>query len=230
MEQLRLRAISPRLRKAWADEKDFLPLTNAAYASADGVTIHLNAPVGKVQEVLFKAMKAKRTAVMAVRFTNGSMEEIVRVATPGGEKEAKVPAAKPAKEPEKEPAQPIVAATVARPVNGCPMPAFEEVEIRATRVLEAFLTPEQREDYRKTGAFITVGADSGRRYMICNRERPNFYKKHLGGRQLYDMEEKRPICVHDWTVPPPEEMLGILFMLALPGRETDLLNLPEENH
>ena len=237
MEQLRDRAVSPKLRQPWAADKDFLPLTNAAYATADGVTIHLKAPVEKVQDVLFKAMKAKRKAVMAVRFSDGSMEEIVRVQTPEG-KEAKLPGPKPAKEAEpektkakeKEEAKPVVAATVARPVNGCPMPAFEEATIRANRVLEAFLTDEQRDDYRKSGAFIVHGRDSGHRYMICNRERPNFYNRHMGGRQLWDMEEKRPICVHDWTVPAPEEMLGIFFMLTLPGREIDLLNLPEQMH
>ena len=232
MEQLRLRAVSPKLRKPWAADKDFL-LTNAAYATHDGVTIHLNAPVEKVQAILFKAMKAKRRAVMAVRFSDNAMEEITQVETPDGV-EAKIPSkTKPAKDEKvekKEDPKPVVAATVARPVNGCPMPAFEETNIRATRVLEAFLTPEQSEDYSKTGAFIVAGADTGHRYMVCNRERPNYYQKHLGGRQLYDMQEKRPICVHDWTVPAPEEMLGILFMLALPGREIDLLNLPEELH
>ena len=191
MEQLRSRAVSPKLRKPWATDKDFLPLTNAAYATPDGVTIHLNAPVEKVQAILFKGMKAKRKAIMAVRFSDNSMEEVTQVLTPGGV-EAKLPKTKPSKE-EKIEAKPVVAATVARPVNGCPMPAFEETNIRATRVLQAFLTPEQNEDYLKTGAFIVAGADTGHRYMVCNRERPNFYQKHLGGRQLYDMEEKRPI-------------------------------------
>jgi hypothetical protein len=222
MEALRSRAVSPTLRRKWADAKDFLPLTNSAYRTSDGVTIHLKAPIEKVQDILFKAMKAKRKAVRAVRFTNGQIEELHSIQLPDGKKGVKLP--KPEK---KEDPQPVVATTVAQPNRGCPMPEFQEADVRADRVLEAFLDKEQIEDYRKTGAFISVGADTGHRYMVCNREKPSFMKKHCGGRQLYDMEDQRSICVHDWAVPPAEEMLGLHLELILPGHERDMLKLPE---
>ena len=44
---------------------------------------------------------------------------------------------------------------------------------------------------------------------------------------LYDLDERRPWCVHDWDVPAPEEMLGLLVHLSIPGREKYLRDLPE---
>jgi hypothetical protein len=220
MEALRSRAVSTKLRRKWAKDSDFLPLTNAAYRSTDGVTIHLDAKIEDVQKVITKAMKPDRKLLTAVRFTDGKVEEVHSIKTPEGSRAIIVDV-----KPEKP--QPAVATTVARPVNGCPMPDFPQADVRASRVLESFLTPDQISDYRTTGAFITVGADSGHRYMVCNRERPNFMKKHLGGRQLWDMEEKRAICVHDWSVPPPEEMLAIHLCLSLPEHEAELLSLPD---
>ena len=119
------------------------------------------------------------------------------------------------------------AVTVARPVNGCPMPDFPAADVRASRVLETFLTEEQIRDYRKEGAFVTRGADTGRRYLICNRESPEVMRLRMVGRQLYDLDRREPICVHDWAVPPPEEMLALHLCLSLPGRESELLTLPE---
>jgi hypothetical protein len=222
MELLRSRAVSPkRLQgKPWAKSADFLALTNSAYRTNEGVTVHLKAPIADVKKILAKALKPERTLLTAVKFSNGHIEEVHAVKTQEGVKEV-IP-----EKPKEEP-QPVVATTVARPVNGCPMPNFPEADVRASRVLETFLNPDQIADYRKTGSFITVGADTAHRYLICNRERPNFMNKYLGGRQLYDMEDKRPICVHDWAVPPPEEMLALHLCLSMPGREVELLHLPE---
>ena len=38
-------------------------------------------------------------------------------------------------------------------------------------------------------------------------------------RTLYDLDEDRPLCVHDWSVPPAEEMLSLHVLLALPDWE-----------
>jgi hypothetical protein len=229
MESLRSRAVSTtRLRKSWASEADFLPLTNAAYRGDKGVTVILNAPIEDVAKFLAKALKPSRKLLTAVKFADGRVEEIhsnmpkkaeEEEAPPVSEKKAKADAPK-------EPTT-AIAATVARPVNGCPMPAFPEADIRASRVLETFLTPDQIADYRSAGCFISVGADSGHRYLIGNRERPSLLQSKLGGRQLFDLEEQHAICVHDWTVPPPEEMLALHLCISLPGHEQELLSLPE---
>jgi hypothetical protein len=107
------------------------------------------------------------------------------------------------------------------------MPNFPEADIRASRVLEMFLDPDQIKDYRQKGAFVVQGADTGHRYLVANRERPHFMLQHTFGRQLMDLETRTAICVHDWAVPPPEEMLALKLCLTLPGHEMELLQLPE---
>ena len=44
-----------------------------------------------------------------------------------------------------------------------------------------------------------------------------------GGR----IDQQKALCIHDWAVPPPEEMLSIHLCLSLPGREAELLHLAE---
>lgn len=217
---LRVRAVKSTLTsKPWAEDKDFLMLGNAAYRSKEGLTIQLAAKIADVQEVLAKGLKPQRKLLTAVRFTDGKIEETRQVQ----DADAKV-VELPVREPEKP--QPVAAVTVAKPVVGCPMPVFQEADVRASRVLEAFLDEDQIKDYRKLGAFVTVGVDSGHRYLVANRERPNMLKK-CGGRQLYDLEEDRALCIHDWSVPPPEEMLALHLLLSIPGQEQYIRTLPE---
>lgn len=225
MEVLRKRALGEGFfRKPWAKQSSFLPLTNAAYRMKDGVTVELEAKIADVEKVLSKALRPERQLVKAVRYTDGTVKEIQTYRTPANPPELPE---KPKAEMIKVEPKPKTATTVARPVNGCPMPDFPEADIRASRVLEAFLSPEQIEDYRKTGAFMTIGADTGRRYMVCNRERPALMAAQLMNRQLFDVDLNHPLCVHDWAVPPPEEMLALHLCLSLPGRESELLLLPE---
>ena len=122
-----------------------------------------------------------------------------------------------------------VAATVAAPRIGCPTPVWPEADVRANRVLEAFLTPDQLGEYRRYGAFMAVGADTGRRYMISNRERPGM-TQHFEFRSIFDVDGNRPLCVHDWEVPPAEEMLALKFCVELPGREYLIRRLAAQAH
>lgn len=215
---LRLRATKKTFgRKPWATEADFAPVSNAQYRTKAGLTISLNAKIEEVQAVIAKALKPTRNLLSAVRFMNGKIEEIRHAQSAEGEVEPVLPAV------EKEP---VAAATVAKPTIGCPMPDFPEADIRASRVLEAFLDPFQIKEYQRFGAFTAEGVDSGHRYMIANRERPQMLKA-CEGRQLYDLEERRALCVHDWDVPPAEEMLGLLLCLVIPGQEKYVRSLPE---
>lgn len=216
---LRSRALKKGLgRKPWASEKDFAPVANAQYRTKAGLTIKLDAKIEDVEAVLAKALKPTRNLLSAVRFTNGKIEEV---------RHTKDGVADLPSEPAKKPAEEIKAAvTAAKPAIGCPMPAFPEADVRASRVLEAFLEPDQIRDYRQYGAFTAQGVDSGHRYMICNRETPQMLKA-CDGRQLYDLEEKRALCVHDWDVPPPEEMLELFLCLTLPGYEKFIRTLPD---
>jgi len=124
-------------------------------------------------------------------------------------------------------AAPAAAVTVAQPVIGCPCPEFERAEVRATRVLSAFLDPQQLADFDKHQAFLTTGADSGHLYLLTSRQAPRERLAKVGGRTVYDLTEGRPICVHDWVVPAAEEMLELMLFLQMPGRESYVRALPE---
>jgi hypothetical protein len=238
MAGLRQRALSTKWGKTpWCDEADFLPLTHATYRTNEGLTLILRAPIEDVQDTLAKALKPKRSLVSAVRFGDGRIEEAITTsASVEGVSTARVSVGDlPIEEywSEVHPGEVARAAaaaqaatTVAAPVIGCPMPEFVEADIRASRVLETFLDPDQIEDYREHGCFVSVGADTGHRYMVIHRERPAMLKK-FGGRQLYDLETNRALCVHDWEVPPPEEMLVLHLCLKLPGKEKYIRHLPE---
>ena len=232
MGALRTRALSTKWgRKPWAEEKDFLPVSHATYRTTEGLTLHLRAPIEDVQEALAKGLKPQRKLITAVRFTDGHIEEAfsTKDSEDGQAKVIALPVPeKPELEKYWEDLRPEKAATVAAPVVGCPMPAFAEAEVRASHVLEQFLNDEQIEDYRKHGCFVTTGHDSGRRYMVIHRERPAMIKRY-GGRQLFDLEQDYPLCIHDWEVPPAEEMLALHLLLQLPGKEHYIRHLPEIN-
>ena len=216
MGKLRSRAVRGTLgRKPWASEQDFEAISSPSYRSKAGLTITLATKIEDVQAVLAKALKPNRKLVTAVRFINGKIEEVREAKNEEGVVTPQLPAT-PA----------VAATTVAAPVIGCPMPAFPEADVRANRVLEAFLDPQQIADYRSTGSFVTTGADTGRRYLVANRERPSLLAR-CGGRQLFDLEDQMVLCIHDWSVPPPEEMLALHLLLTLPGKESYVRNLPE---
>lgn len=122
---------------------------------------------------------------------------------------------------------PKVAATVQRPVLGCPAPNFIYAELRANRVLEAFLTPEQKEDFREHDCFITHGAATGHRYMVTSRTNPEQLARN-GGRSLYDLDDECAICTHDWDVPAAEEMLTLHLLAQFPAHELFMRRLEHE--
>lgn len=45
---------------------------------------------------------------------------------------------------------------------------------------------------------------------------------------VYDATEQTAYCVHDWTVPAEEEVLGVALLLQLPGRESFIRAIPDE--
>ena len=232
VEALRSRAISPpMLRRAWAHPEAFPDLGTSPYRDNHSLTVVLAAPIRDVQRFLARRLKPGRTFMNVVRFSSGKMQEIHDAAGDAALPEfpepiietirESVPPAQPRK-----PEKPKVAVTVATPTRGCPTPEFEEAELRANRVLEAFLDPAQLDDFRRLNRFVTIGADSGHRYMVTSRNKRCDFKRY-GFRSLYDLELERPCCVHDWTVPAAEEMLALHLYLSMPGRERYITNLPE---
>lgn len=184
-------------------------------------SFELAAPISKVQKLLTKSMKPSRALLSAVRFSGGKIEEVTsRLVTQFESTETLVTT-----EAAPPPPRPEAAVTVAVPVQGCPAPDFEQAEVRATAVLAVFLTPAQLEDFREHQSFIATGADTGHRYQLTSRHA----RVPLTDvrRTLYDLDEKRPYCVHDWEVPAAEELLSILMCLQLPQRERYLRAIPE---
>ena len=201
-------------------------------------SLTLKAPISKVQKVLQKQLKPGRDQVTVVRFGAGKMQEMSERQLEAIESPAPLPGSvRPAKtdSPDPEPklaatgtddAKPAVAATVARPTRGCPAPDFEKAEQRATDVMCAFLDPTQLQDFKSDQAFISVGADTGHRYIITSRHARGVLAHTT--RSLYDVDEQMPYCVHDWEVPASEEMLALHAFLSVPGLESYLRAIPHE--
>jgi hypothetical protein len=181
--------------------------------------------IEKVEKILATSMKRGRKLLSAVVFAGGRIEEIHRAemaepkTSPFREKSAAlVPAA---------PEEPKAAVTVAQPTIGCPVPEFERADVRATRVLQAFLTPQQLADFERTQSFVVTGADSGHRYLLTSRQAPAARLDRVEGRSVYDLTEGYPVCVHDWLVPAAEELLELKLFLELASREKYVRGLPE---
>jgi len=192
-------------------------------------------PVLKVESVLAKAMKRGRKLLSAVVFKNGTVTELHRTEAGGDPKREPYRSAEPAatappKEVAKEPAKPVAAVTVAQPTLSCPVPEFERAEVRATRVLRAFLTGQQLADFERTQSFLVTGGDTGKQYVLTSRQASAERLAKVGGRSVYDIAARAPLCVHDWVVPAAEELLELKLFLELPGQEKYVLgalaNLP----
>lgn len=117
------------------------------------------------------------------------------------------------------------AATVATPVQGCPLPDFVRQEIRATKVLSEFLTREQLEDFLHHQSFVSRGVDTGHRYALISRHAS---REACSFRSVFDLEEQRAYCIHDWTVPAAEELLALHLHLQIPGMEVYMRGVPDD--
>lgn len=199
------RLTAPAIKKGWC----------AAGTSLAGLgSYDLAAPLAKVGKLLGKALKPGRKLVTAVRFHDGRLEEL---------SEAECKARLATVETDDKPA---VAVTVAKPTRGCPPPDFPAADVAATRVLTAFLDDAQRADFARYQRFIVVGADTGRRYMVTSRHCRDGLAQYQ--RQLYDLDARMPLCVHeDAAVPAAEELLALRVWLGLAGRETELRGLDD---
>ena len=227
-------ALKPSIMaKPWATQDE---LASIDLASLKEQRFVLSAPLSKVQGFLQKTLKPHRKQVSAVRFTNGRLEEVSEAllqqidAPPEAttvdnvvpiKKEEPAAAAPPPPPP-----KPERAVTVAQPVQGCPAPDFDDAEVRATRVLKAFLMPEQIEDFARRQQFIAIGGATGHRYLLTSRHSRHALA-HVSMRCLYDMDEKHAFCVHDWEVPAAEELLGLLVHISVPHLEVYARRIPD---
>jgi hypothetical protein len=188
------------VQNRWAEGKDFeMSEGGDPYREGAEHTIDLKASIEDVRDQLAGTLKLGRVLVHAVQFKNGELVEIKQGAPVPHEAEKAV--------------------TVAKPVRGCPAPNFDLINHRASEVLRAFLNEQQCDDFDRLQRFVSVGADTGHRYMLTSRECPAALKR-FGGRQLFDLDQRQSFCVHyDLDVPAPEEILALHVFLSLPGHE-----------
>ena len=192
---------------------------SALFSDIGVLTTTLEAPIAKVAKQLAKLLKPKRKVISAVKYKDGKIEEIFddpKTDDPKTDEHPYRESAVPDQEPSAQP--PAVAATsVAAPTRGCPAPDFDTAELKARGVLATFLRPDQLEDFARYNRFVSIGADTGHRYMVTSRQATDALSRYQ--RTLYDLDEERSLCVHDWSVPPAEEMLSLHVLLALPDWE-----------
>jgi len=178
--------------------------------------VELAVGIDVIARAIAKKMKPDRKVLSAVKFASGCIEEITEAAY-AEQLDLGLPRARVVKD------KPAAATSVAAPYHGCPAPDFVNADVKAREVLMMFLAPEQIEDFLRYNRFVSVGAATGRRYMITSRHaRDSLAQYH---RSLYDLEDRFPLCVHDWAVPAAEEMLALHICLQLPGWERYLRRL-----
>jgi hypothetical protein len=186
------------LKQTRLPEKEVEQFLEGGYRSGAGLEVEM--PIGKMQRALAKKIAKDRATLSAVTFQNGSMTEVQEVVPAGAKK----------------------GVTVKKPTLGCPLPEFEIADVRATRVLRSFISPEQAADFERHQRFVSVGVETGHRYVLTSRQ----HEAYRTGAGLRDLDEGgRVYCVHDWDVPAAEELLGLHVCLQLPGWETYLRGL-----
>ena len=209
-------------------------------SEAFGVLTALQAPLSQVANVLAKTLKPNRDLLSVVRFSDGGMAELPAAPTQTPEPPAGTetpadptsgastpttrmasPSSEEDKPEEKLAKKPKAAVTVAAPTRGCDVPVFTPAQLRAREALCAFLTPAQVEDFIRYQAFMVTGGMTGHRYLVTSR-----HERTVERGQLFDLEEQRALCVHDWDIPAEEEMLAIALFVTLPGREHYVRTLP----
>lgn len=225
-----LKKHSLKFMRKWATKEDWERIPTRAFEPGDTKEneILLKVPVPKVVKFLTKNIHLDRDSVHVIKFDDGKIQEasidaIKKVEMSPYRKESPEP---PKKEPPKKKPKKAVAVTVQKPVQGCPAPDFPDCRIRANRVLRAFLSPQQISDFEKHEKFVTVGADTGDRYMITSRMARKQLRS-VSERSVYNLTRRMALCVHDWTIPPEEEMLTMHLMLNLPGHENYICRIPD---
>lgn len=219
-----------------ADLTKIAPFLNQAL-NPERRTVHvMRIGQGKIEEIredVFASPADEQDAKVEAHASEASGDEDdgtdvpAKAARPAPSTPPAEPVTALAKKEDATPAKEITkAATVKQPRLGCPVPDFAAITRRATRVLKAFLTPAQVTDFESHQRFIVRGADTGHQYMLTSRNAPDEIAKH-GGRTLFDLNEGRALCVHDWDIPAEEELLGLAVLLQLPKREGWLRRLPD---
>lgn len=114
--------------------------------------------------------------------------------------------------------EPVAAATVQPPMQGCPAPA--PANRRASQVLRTFCTQSQWDEFQRHGRLTARGNATGRKYHVYHRDEASRLRL---SHSLVQVSDQQAICTWDDRVPAEEEILGI--KLAVEHREAWLLGM-----
>lgn len=110
--------------------------------------------------------------------------------------------------PEVMPKDAEKAVSLARPTPSCPQ--CVDGPSRASEVLDAFLSPEERDLWQRERCLIVTGGMSGHRYCVAHRHSE---KARRIGRMCFDLDDRGVMHFHANDVPPEEEVLAAKLIL-----------------
>jgi hypothetical protein len=169
--------------------------------------IPITAPLAKASKVLIGLARPKDRTLTAVKFSDGKMEAVEGATARS--LEAVEEAVARAKKGEKGGKKEAAAASVKRPTPCCPQCQPGAIG-PASEVLLSFLTPEQHDQWARQRALLVEGHLSGHRYVIAHRHSELAQKV---GRICFDVDDRRVVHFHDWSVPPEEEVLAAKLVM-----------------
>jgi hypothetical protein len=206
---LRTASMGPRCGWATREDWDAVQFDNFQLGEPQEREIEMSGPITEIGRFLRRRLRPGKPSLSVVRIGHGKLQEM---SDSSYEDDVSDDEAK--------------AVTTWTPLLGCPAPNFAHVRRRATRVLRDFLDEKQADQFEADQRFSTVGADTEHDYMLTSRSAPDELAR-FGGRSVFDETEKRAYCVHDWDIPPEEELLMLHCHLSLPGLETWVRSLPD---
>lgn len=192
-----------------ARKEKWTPISKIATAEVDGKQrqeILLATTVAQAGRALYALVRPADRTITAVKseggkiqvFETADLDKVEAALTP----DAVIP-------PKKSDGEAKAAVSVKRPTPSCPQCVPGAIS-RASEVLHAFLTPEERRTWDKEH-FITVrGGLSGNRYMLAHRH--SAYAAQAG-RICFDLDDDFTVHFHDNSVPPEEEVLAAKLIL-----------------
>lgn len=160
--------------------------------SGNGETkVEILAPILEASKLLLGRKRPRTGIITAVKSVNGEVEAVLGE-TPKLEEALAKPEAKEA-------------VTTRRPTLCCPTPVAGP-DIRASRVLELFSTPQQRKDWQEHGFLRCYGRFSGHRYRVAHRHSALAREQ---GKIVFDETDGHIVHAYDWSLPPAEEVLAM---------------------
>jgi len=162
--------------------------------------------IAKASKALIGIARPKDRTLTAVKFASGKME-VVEGATSKSLKDIETVLERAKKE--EKGGKEAAAASVKRPTPSCPQCQPGAIG-PASEVLLSFLSPKQHEQWAKERAILVEGHLSGHRYVIAHRHSQTAQRI---GRICFDVDDKKVVHFHDWSVPPEEEVLAAKLVM-----------------